>query len=157
MNIALVYATNSGNTYVVAGIIKEMLLSAGHQVDIASALDADPNILKDKDLILLGSSSWDWQSETEGRLEGHPLLSMKRFLEKIKDASLTSHKVALFGCGDTDFQHFCGAVDHLSQFVDDHGGKEITKPLRVDKFYIDINAKMEQVKAWAKDLAGKLS
>lgn len=157
MNIAIVYATNSGNTYTVARIIQEMLEAAGHHIDISHAIDADPKIFDDKELILLGSSSWDWESKEEGRVEGQPLLSMKRFLQKLNDQSLDQKKFAIFGCGDTDFQHFCGAVDHLSQFVDDHGAVQIVKPLRIDKFYIDINQKMEIVKDWAKDLATKIS
>lgn len=156
MNIAIVYATNSGNTYTVARVIQEILEAAGHQVASSHAIDADPSILDNKDLILFGSSSWDWESKEEGRLEGHPLLSMKRFLGKIGDKSLENHQFAIFGCGDTDFQHFCGAVDHLSQFVDDHGAVQIIKPLRIDKFYIDINQKIEQVKDWAKELTTKI-
>jgi len=151
MKIIVVYATNTGNTYLTAQVITQML-DSGHQVTMVNADDADPKTLADYDLILLGSSSWDWQGK-----EGHPLRAMMGFLEKAQDLNLSGKSFALFGCGDTDFRLFCGAVDHLEDFVNKSNGKLVCEPLKIDKLYVDILAKLEKVKAWGKGLNQQLA
>lgn len=150
MNITIIYATNTGNTYLTAQVIHE-ILGKDHQVQMINANDAKPEDIENQDLILLGSSSWDWQGK-----EGHPIHSMMDYLESLKEKNLSNQKFVLFGTGDSAFRIFCGAVDHLQDFVKDQGGNIIFDPLKVDKFYIDILAKVEQVKKWAQELNNSL-
>lgn len=151
MNILVIYATNTGNTYLTAQIIKE-ILGKNHQVRMKNVNDAKPSDLDDQDLVLLGSSSWDWQGK-----EGHPIHSMMDFLESLKKKDLSNYHFVLFGTGDSAFRVFCGAVTHLEDFVKENGGEIVFESLKVDKFYIDILSKVEQVKAWANDLNQSLN
>lgn len=151
MKILIVYATNTGNTYLAAQIIRDML-SHYHKVTLTNANDTPPNIIDDYDLILLGSSSWDWQGK-----EGHPIQSMINYLESLNTTKIQGQKFVVFGCGDTDFKLFCGAVDKITDFISATGGQIVSEPLKIDKFYTDVLHKVEQVKAWANSLNAQLS
>lgn len=151
MKITIIYATNTGNTYLAAQIIRDML-SSNHDVDMVNALDAKPQHLTSADLVLIGSSSWDWQGK-----EGHPIQSMIDYLESLDINQIKDKQFAVFGCGDRDFKLFCGAVDRITDFIQAGGGNIIHDPLKIDKLYIDILNKIEKAKDWAKDLNSQLS
>jgi len=146
MKIVIIYATNTGNTYLTAQIIRDML-SANHEVEMVNALEAKPENITSADLVVLGSSSWDWQGK-----EGHPIQSMIDYLESLDLNQIRDKKFVIFGCGDRDFKLFCGAIDRITDFVQAGGGRIIHDPLKLDKFYMDILHKIESVKSWAQDL-----
>ncbi len=150
MNIIVVYATNTGNTYLAAQIIQD-ILSQNYPVDLINASDTNSQTLSKYDLVILGSSSWDWQGK-----EGHPLHSMIDLLKSCPPDQFTHKKFACFGCGDQDFRLFCGAVDHLEEFVTQASANLVIHSLKIDKFHIDILHKIDLTKAWAKDLSSKL-
>lgn len=151
MKVLIVYATNTGNTYLVAQVVRDML-TLGNQVDLVNANECNPEVVSNYDLILLGSSSWDWQGK-----EGHPIQSMINFLESLEIQAIKLKKFVVFGCGDKDFKMFCGAVDKIEDFLNAAGGRVIFEPLKLDKFYIDVLRKIEVTKSWANELKLKLS
>ena len=151
MKILIVFATNSGNTFMVGHLIQNALEQKGHQVNMRNASYVTTEEIHDHQVLLLGSSSWDWQGD-----EGRPLRSMIELMENLKSEDLDHKPVAIFGCGDTDFTHFCGAVDHIEEFAKQKNTQILTDPLKVDKFYLDIKAKTPEIESWVDSLATKL-
>lgn len=152
MKILIVFATNSGNTFMVGHLIQKALEQKNHQVKMRNATYVTSDEIHDHDVLLLGSSSWDWQGD-----EGRPLRSMIELMENLESEDLDSKPVAIFGCGDTDYTHFCGAVDHIAEFAKQKNSRILIDPLKVDEFYLDIKAKAPDIESWADSLASKLN
>lgn len=146
MNILIAYATNSGGTADAANIVNTALTDGGHQVTLKVIRDVTPDELGTFNLILFGSPSWDTAMQ-----EGMPHEDFIAFIEKTKGKTYTDKPFAIFGLGDSSYTHFCGAVDHLEEFVKAMQGKLITESLRIDGYYTQPG-NGEKVKAWAQHL-----
>ncbi len=146
MNILVAYATNSGGTADAAKIVNTALTSGNHQVTTKMIRDVNPDDLAAFDLILFGSPSWDYQEK-----EGVPHEDFIAFMEKMKGKTLPNKNVAIFGLGDLSYTHFCGAVDHLEDFVKTMQGKLASESLRIDGYYTQPG-NQEKVKSWAEHL-----
>lgn len=151
MTALIVYASNSGGTYLTAKLIRESLESAGTKVSFKKARDTSIKDFEKTDLILIGSPSW----KTKGK-EGQPTQNILDLLEKLKDKKLLDKSFALFGCGDRSYLHFCGAVDELEQFVSKVKGKKVTESLKIDGFFFDVEGNTSQVEEWAAGLTAKM-
>ena len=117
MNILLVYATNSGGTQLASQIVQEHLMSQNLQVTMKEVRDTQPEELTDADAVILASSTWDYEG-----LEGQPHPDYRPFMELFKGKKITGKKFAVLGLGDSSYTYFCGAVNHLEQFVKDLEG-----------------------------------
>uniref|UniRef100_UPI0027BA3A6F flavodoxin domain-containing protein n=1 Tax=Desulfobulbus sp. TaxID=895 RepID=UPI0027BA3A6F len=73
------------------------------------------------------------------------------FFEEMDKADLKDKKVAVFGCGDSSYTHFCGAVDQLQEKVEAMGGKVVNDPLKIDG---DPGDAASDVVSWAQEVAG---
>ncbi len=146
MNILVAYATNSGGTADAANIVNTALTSGNHQVTTKMIRDVNPDELAAFDLVLFGSPSWDYQDK-----EGVPHEDFIAFIEKMKGKTLPNKNWAIFGLGDSSYTHFCGAVDHLEEFVKTMQGKLTTESLRIDGYYTQPG-NGEKVKAWTEHL-----
>ncbi len=158
MNILVAYATNSGGTADAANIVSTALTSGNHQVTTKMIHDVAPDDLAAFDLILFGSPSWDYQDK-----EGVPHEDFIAFMEKMKGLpagrqgkTLPNKNVAIFGLGDSSYTHFCGAVDHLEEFVKTLQGKLMSESLRIDGYYTHPG-NQEKVKEWAEHLLQALT
>lgn len=150
MTALIVYASNSGGTYLTAKLIRDSLESFGTKVFLKKAKDTSVKDLEEADLILIGSPSW--YLEEEGRPHG----TIVDFMEKFKDKDFSSKNFALFGCGDRSYLHFCGAVDELEEFVKGVKGKKMSDSLKIDGFFFDLEGSTVQVEKWAKSLGAKI-
>lgn len=146
MNILIVYASNSGSTFQVAEII-EFELAKKHHVVVQTAAQTLAEELHKYDLVILGSPSWS----VEGN-EGYPAEPMLALLRGAMNTKFVHKKFALFGCGDTSYTYFCGAVDWLEKFVDDVRGDRVVESLRVDGFYFDLKNAKRKAGEWARTL-----
>ncbi|MDO8626403.1 MAG: flavodoxin family protein [Candidatus Magasanikbacteria bacterium] len=146
MKILIVYATNSGSTYEVGAIIRDVLKSA-HMVLMQRAVDTRPPELKKYDLVLFGSPSWK-----VGGQEGQIQETMQAFLESCQGKFPKGLRFAVFGCGDTDFTNFCEAVDTMAEILRTEGGQEIYQRLKIDSFYFNLEKNSQLTKQWAKKL-----
>lgn len=79
----------------------------------------------DLPLTLLGSSTWG-DDEIEFRED------FGQFYEEMGSAEIRGKKIAIFGCGDSSYEFFCGAIDLLQEKVGDLGGVIVNEPLRID-------------------------
>ncbi len=150
MKCTLLYGTLSGSTMTAAGIVSEVLTAAGHQVDSIMVDGATKDQIKDSQLVILGSPSW----EDEGK-DGQPLPDMTKFLKSLTAEDLAGKKVAIFGLGDTSYQHFCGAVDVMTELLKVNGAAPVIEPIRIDRYY-SLPDNENKIRAWAETLSKSL-
>lgn len=140
----IVYGSTTGNTEWVAKQIGEVLGQEGIEVTLKNVAQAQVAQLGNGfDLTLLGSSTWG-DAEIEFQEDFAP------FYEEMDQANLKEKKVAVFGCGDSSYEFFCGAIDLLEEKAVDLGGLLVNEPLRIDGDPQDAKA---DIVAWAKDVA----
>ncbi len=125
-NTLIVYGSTTGNTETVAEQISSILQKKGNGVTIKNVGDtAIDELGKHYDLIIFGSSTWG-DDNIEFQEDFEP------FYKELDKAELKDKRVALFGCGDSSYEHFCGAVDLLEEKMEELGAKIIETSLRID-------------------------
>ena len=144
--IIVIYASETGNTEYVAEQITAELKKENLDVTLKSVIDAGIAELSDYDLILFGSSTW---GDEEKELQA----DMVDFYEELKNLDLSNIPVAVFGCGDSSYTHFCGAVDLLEERLEQIGAKLLIEGLRVD----DQDDRDSDPGLWAREVAKRFS
>lgn len=142
MGKALVlFGSTTGNTESVAEYVAETLKSEGLAVDLKNAADVTADGLAEGyDLVLFGCSTWG-DDEIELQENFVPIY------DELEKARLDGRKVAVFGCGDSSYTHFCGAVDAIAEKAEQCGAKVVGMALKID----GDPDKAEAV-SWAKDV-----
>ncbi len=139
----IVYGSTTGNTEWVAKQIGEILAREGIEVTVKNVTQTQTAQLGKYDLTLLGSSTWgDAEIEFQEDFAG--------FYEDMGEANLKGKKIALFGCGDYSYKHYCGAVTLLEETVGDLGALLVNEPLMIDGEPQDAKA---DIIAWAQEVA----
>lgn len=145
--ILVVYGSTTGNTESVAEVIGDVLKKAGSDVVVKNVTDASVSELGDGyDLTLLGVSTWG-DEEIEFQEDFEP------FYQDMDNAQLKDKKVALFGCGDSSYQYFCGAVTELRTKVDALGANLVNEPLLIDG---DPSVVRSEIEEWAEEVGRAL-
>ncbi|MFZ5424587.1 MAG: flavodoxin domain-containing protein [Patescibacteria group bacterium] len=152
MKLLIVYASNSGSTYLTSKIIENELKTANFDITCLKAVDVNVQNINSFDLILVGSPSWKVNDA-----EGQPHETISEFLDSLKKVKLNEKKVAFFGCGDTSYLHFCGAVDILEDFFKKANCVQIVPSLKIDGYYFDQTNNEAKAAAWATVLAEEIS
>ena len=141
--ILIVYGSTTGNTESVAEVIGDVLKKAGSEVVVKNVTDTSVSELGDGyDLTLLGVSTWG-DEEIEFQEDFEP------FYQDMDNARLQDKKVALFGCGDSSYQYFCGAVTELRTKVDALGANLVNEPLLIDG---DPSVVRSEIEEWAEEV-----
>jgi flavodoxin I len=148
----IVYATNSSGTEQAARIARDVLVDAGHTVNLKRAYHADPEEMGNYDLVVLGSNTWDNWVEGK-RLEGQLQEHMRAFIERIPSGSLAGRRIAVFGLGDSSYNRICGAADLLEELVAKLGAVKVGDTLRVDGFFFNPERNRKRVADWTRSLA----
>lgn len=139
--VLIVYGSTTGNTQRVAEMVAAYLVDKHHEADVRNVVSAVPDELGNGyDLTLLGSSTWG-EDEIEFQDDFEPFY---RDLDHAKQ--LQGKKVALFGCGDSSFIHFCGAVDLLEQKMEELDADVVGESLRIDG---DPEEAAKEIVSWA--------
>ncbi|KHK02131.1 flavodoxin [Desulfovibrio sp. TomC] len=122
----VVFGSTTGNTESVAGYVARTLQSEGMLVDVhdAATVSAD-GLAEGYDLVLFGCSTWG-DDEIELQENFVPLY------DALEKAGLEGRAVAVFGCGDSSYTHFCGAVDAIAEKAEQLGAKVVGLPLKID-------------------------
>jgi len=142
----VIYGSETGNTETVAEDIAAGLKDEKLDVTIKNVTGASVEELSDYDLILLGSSTW---GDEEKELQA----DMVDFYEELEGLDLSGKPAAAFGCGDSDYTHFCGAVDLLEERLEEVGAHLLDEGLRVD----DQDDEEVDVRAWASQIASRFN
>lgn len=143
MNTIIVFASMAGTTELMAHTIASELTKAGEQVTVKDAFEADAEELKSYERILIGSYTWgdgDLSDEIAG------------IYEELANIDLTGKTAAVFGSGDTSYEHFARAVDILEEALKAQGCEMITKGLKVDSWSEDEAEIETKCRLFAKEL-----
>ena len=145
--VLIVYGSTTGNTENTAREVGKVLASSGHEVVLQDVRQSKVEDLGNGyDLTLLGSSTW-----------GDDAIEFQEdfidFYEAMDQADLKEKKVALFGCGDSTYTFYCGAVDQLQEKVEGLGALLVNQPLKIDG---DPGDAAEEISSWAQEVAASL-
>nr|WP_321396558.1 flavodoxin [uncultured Desulfobacter sp.] len=138
----IIYGSTTGNTESVADIISTDLSKADYTIKKINVADVDVDILNEAfDLYLLGSSTWG-DDEIEFQEDFAP------FYEKMNgELNLSGKKFAVFGCGDSSYEYFCGAVDALEERLAKLGASLVCESLRIDG-----EPEQSEINEWIQDV-----
>lgn len=121
MKTVIVYASTSGNT---RALTEEIAKGIGGIVDMFEVSTIDVDILKNYDAIVIGSYTWG---------NGDLPTVMKPFYNKLMSMDLSDKVTAVFGTGESNYRHFCRAVDIFRDLLKDISDLAVT--LRVEQLY----------------------
>jgi flavodoxin short chain len=141
--VLIVYGSTTGNTETVAEMIEKKLKGKGLDVITKDVSSINPCDAKGYDLLLLGCSTWG-EEEIELQDDFIP------FYDEIDKAELSGRKAAVFGCGDSSYTYFCGAVDAIEDKIKELGGDLIVEGLRIDG---DPDEFEDEILSWADSVA----
>ncbi len=141
----IVYGSTTGNTETAARYIANTLTDKGFTIETKSASDVSaPELGAGYDVVLLGCSTWG-DDEIELQDDFIPLY------DELENSGLDGKKVAVFGCGDSSYTYFCGAVDAIEEKMEGVGASLVTDSLKIDG-----DPDRDDVVAWAEEVASKL-
>lgn len=124
MKIAVIYASMSGNTEAIADIITEELRERNHDVMINDILSVQTaKELLNYDLTFFGMYTWGDGDYPDECLD---------IVEEMEKLDLEQHPFAIFGSGDRSYPEFCGALDKLHNLIEEHGGRSVIEPLKIE-------------------------
>ncbi len=140
--VLIVYGSTTGNTETAAGYAAAALQDRGLAVELKNAANVSAaGLAEGFDLVLLGSSTWG-DEDVELQDDFVPLY------EDLDQAGLTGRKVAVFGCGDSSYTHFCGAVDAIAEKAEALGAVLVAESLKIDG-----DPGRVEVTSWAEEVA----
>ena len=145
--VLIVYGSTTGNTESVANDIAGILKNGGNEVAVLDAGKATPaGLCAGFDCVLFGCSTWGDES-IELQDDFVPLF------DAFDTIGASGVKAAAFGCGDTSYTYFCGAVDAITEKLGELGAKIVADGLKIDGDPSDAES---DVKAWAEEVMAAL-
>jgi len=149
-NTLLIYGSLTGNTEGVAYKLQEFCKSKGKDIEVKNAVDADLTDLQSTySSFIFACSTWD---------DGLPQADFVDFIDRINKSqlNLAGKKIAVLGCGDSNYVHFCGATPTIEKtFITDMGGSKIIETLRIDGFP-ETEENQTRLNQWAEKLVNLL-
>lgn len=143
----IIFGSTTGNTESTAGMIEDVLRENKLETVVKDVVNTRVEEMNnDYDLILLGSSTW---GEDEIELQE----DFNEFYEDMGRITLNGKRAAVFGCGDSSYEYFCGAVDAIEEKVKKIGGVLIAESLKIDG---DPSDAKDEIIEWATTVANKL-
>ncbi len=152
MNILIAYATFSSGTMEASEFIAQLIRDKGHIVNLKKIAETHPDEFNEYDLVMLGSPSW-----LVNNTEGMPHDDFVNFFKLAEGKVYEQKKFVIYGLGDASYAHFCGAVDHIEEFVHKMKGNIVTESLRIDGYLMDEKNAQDHIKTWIDNVLSKLS
>lgn len=152
MQITIVYATYSNSTALACEQLCQLLTNAGHSVSLQTATETTKDTLLKPELLVLASPSWDYNGQ-----QGMPHEDFLTMQQAVGDVALQGKLTAILALGDSSFTYFCGAADHLTKWLADHGGKAVVPPLMIDQYYANEATARQQIADWSTQLLDALA
>lgn len=145
--VLVIYGSTTGNTEFVARRIGEKITNEGVAVELKDVINAQvSDLFSDYELIILGCSTWG--EEEIGFQE-----DFESFYFGLNEVDFTGKVFALFGCGDSGYKHFCGAVDELEERLQQQGAEFVGPALKIDG---EPEEALEQIDHWSSEIAADL-
>jgi flavodoxin I len=145
MTAIVVYGSTTGNTRFLSEFVKLGLEDVGYEFLMFDVKDIRTDYFNSKDLIVLGSSTWNIGS-TQGQLQH----DWRSFIEEMKHYNFEQRPVGVFGVGHYHYTFTAGAADVLSEGVKQANGRLLDPVYKVDDV---VDLFTEQIRAWASGLA----
>lgn len=142
----IIYGSTGGNTAYASKFVEAGLVEAGYQVVRKDVRQASVKELKDYDLVVLGSSTWD---KDHLKLQGQLQIDMRPFVEELKGYDFNQQSVAIFGLGHYSYTFTCNAANLLFEAVTAANGKIVAEVFKIDDV-VDLFA--EKLVEWAKNI-----
>ncbi|OGJ71206.1 hypothetical protein A2454_03385 [Candidatus Peribacteria bacterium RIFOXYC2_FULL_55_14] len=148
----IIYASTSGHTEYVVGVLKDFLSKKvpGLAVEVQTAESAKPGDLLRGDVLILASGTWNIAG-TEGQMNPH---MYEYLLKEAKDMDLSGKKVGIIALGDSRYYYTSRAGEHLRNYVQSHGGSVLGVPLTVIN---EPYGQEERVEKWGEKFFNQLS
>ena len=145
--VLIVYGSTTGNTENVANEIADILKDGGNAVTVLDAGKAAPaNLCAGYDCVLFGCSTWG-----EETIEFQD--DFISLFDSFDSIGVSGVKAASFGCGDSSYTYFCGAVDSICEKLGELGAKMIAPGLKIDGDPADAS---DDIEAWTKTVMAAL-
>ncbi|MGD9123617.1 MAG: flavodoxin, partial [Desulfarculaceae bacterium] len=122
----IVYGSTTGNTESAAHTIAKTMAAQNIDTTVKDVTSVGTSEFENTyDLFILGCSTWG-DDEIELQEE------FVEFYENMDGLDLSGKKIAVFGCGDSSYTHFCGAVDAIEEKTRSLGADLVVTGLRID-------------------------
>ena len=145
--VLIVFGSSTGNTESIAQKLAELVTAGGHEVKLLNAADASAQNLADGfDAVLFGCSAWGMED-----LEMQD--DFASLFEDFDSMGLAGRKVAAFASGDTEYEHFCGAVPAIEERAKELGAVIIADGLKMEG---DADNDPDAVASFAEDVLKQL-
>jgi flavodoxin I len=161
MKIAVVYATLTGNTQIVAEQIEDRLNDndwVSKNIDhlpgkadqisavTVEAFEVSKEVLEEVDLILLGASSW---GDGDQNPVGEEMIIILE--DDPPDLANSDTKIGYFGLGESHYDNFCGAIEKMEEkFTGEYGAEKVGETIEIDGFPDDDT--LNRVDDWLADI-----
>lgn len=143
----VIFGSTTGNTESAATTIANGLAEKNIATTVQEVTSVEKSDFSDDyDIILLGSSTWG-DEDIEFQED------FAEFYETMDDLPLSGKKLAVFGCGDSSYTHFCGAVDALEQKAESMGAKLVVSCLKIDG---DPDDAQDDIVEWTDSVAASI-
>ncbi|MFD4931379.1 flavodoxin domain-containing protein [Peribacillus butanolivorans] len=118
--IAIVYHSAGGNTKALA----EALASLLPEAELFRTSEFDTGILPEYDALIIGTYTWG-----NGELPAKTAV----FYAELEQLPISHLKTGVFGTGETNYSHFCGAVDHFRDML--FAKSQLLVTLKIEQMY----------------------
>ena len=144
-SVLIVFGSTTGNTETAADILTSHLQSAGHAVSSKNVTDVEKDDFTSPDLVFFGCSTWgDEEIELQDDFD-------EFFTGMMEEIPFAGKKVAAFGCGDTSYTWFCGAVDAIEEKAKTLGATVVVEGLKIDG---DPDDARDDIQSWGAEAVG---
>ena len=144
MSVKILYGTETGNSEALAVQASEALKEAGIEADVLDMGNVSLNDLKGYDKALFITSTWG-----DGDAPGNAIALLEE-LKSEKTKCLSELNYAVFGIGESIYEHFCQAAIDFDEAVFDLGAK------RIESLEKSEEDNEENLKNWIEKIIPKL-
>ena len=123
-SVMIVYASLTGNTEECAEILEEEFKELGADVEVVESVFADPEDLKDADILLVGTYTYGTDADLPDEIVD--------FYEELEDVDLSGKIFGCFGSGDTFYEKYCKSVDDFDEQFEKTGAVKGAENVKVN-------------------------
>lgn len=146
----IIYSTSTGHTEHVVDTVIDALKTRvpGLNIEKQRAEKAQAADLLRGDALLLASGTWN-TGGSEGQLHPYMYVLLR---DRARDCDLQKKPCALIALGDDRYYYTARAMEHLMQFVLQHGGQAAESLVIINEPY----GQEEKMQKWAEKLLSKI-
>ena len=135
---AIVYHSAGGNTKALALAIASFM----PQAELYRVIDFDLAKIGEYETLLVGTYTWG---------NGELPQRMADFYTQLEEQPISHLKTGVFGTGETNYQHFCGAVDLFRDML--YARSRLIATLKIEQMYQE--ADLARIQKFAALFSGK--